>query len=47
MPVQVSGLVFRPAGYMNYAYVQNPQEAVGKRCKTDASMPDPALGGGN
>jgi large repetitive protein len=28
VPVRVENLVFRPAGYMNYAYVQNPQEAV-------------------
>lgn len=47
VPVQVTSLVFRPEGYMNYAYVHNPNEATGKRCNADASMPNPALGGGN
>lgn len=47
VPVQVSGLAFRPTGYVNYAYVQNPQEADGKQCNADNAMPNPALGGAN
>lgn len=47
VPVRVENLTFRAAGYMNYAYVQNPQEAAGYRCNADGSMPNPALGGAN
>ena len=47
VPVRVTNLVFRPAGYMNYAYVHNPNEADGKQCNTNGSMPNPSLAGGN
>jgi len=47
VPVRVSNLVFRPAGYMNYAYVYNPQEADGYQCNANGSMPNPSLGGVN
>ena len=47
VPVQVTNLVFRNDGYMNYAYVSNPQEADGYQCNTDGSMPLPGLAGDN
>lgn len=47
IPVQVTNLVFRADGYMNYAYVSNPQEVDGKQCNTDGSMPLPGLAGDN
>lgn len=47
VPVQVTGLAYRASGYMNYAYVYNPDEVAGKRCNTDGSMPNPSLGGAN
>lgn len=47
VPVQVTNLTFRPEGYMNYAYVHNPQEADGYQCNANGSMPDPSLGGTN
>ncbi len=47
VPVQITNLVFRPEGYVNYAYVQNPNETLGKQCNTNGSMPDPSLGGTN
>ena len=47
VPVRVTNLVFRSAGYMNYAYVQNPNEAKGKQCNTDGSLPNPSLAGAN
>lgn len=47
IPARVTDLVFRPEGYVNYAYVQNPNEAAGRRCNIDNTMPNPALGGTN
>ena len=47
VPTKVTNLVFRPDGYVNYAYVQNPNEADGKQCNANNSMPNPALAGDN
>lgn|GEM_PF-6937793 len=47
VPVRVTNLTFRNAGYMNYAYVHNPNEIDGKQCNADGSMPNPALAGDN
>ena len=47
IPARVTSLAFRPESYVNYAYVSNPFETLGKRCRTDGAIPNPALGGAN
>jgi uncharacterized repeat protein (TIGR01451 family) len=47
VPARVTNLTYRPAAYVNYAYVYNPYEAIGKRCRSDGGMPNPVLGGDN
>ncbi len=47
VPARVTNLTFRPESYVNVAYVSNPFEIVGKRCRRDGAMPNPALGGTN
>ncbi len=47
VPVRVTNLAFRPEAYVNYAYVHNPNEMVGRRCNADGSMPNSLLGGNN
>lgn len=47
VPARVTDLAYRPEAYVNYAYVYNPYEKIGKRCRTDGGMPDPTLGGTN
>lgn len=47
VPVGVKDLVFRKDGYVNYAYVHNPDEMTGKKCNANGSMPNPALAGDN
>ncbi len=44
VPARVTNLTNRAQAYVNYAYVSNPNEAVGKRCRTDGALPDPSLG---
>ena len=47
IPARVTSLTFRHESYVNYAYVSNPFEPIGKRCRTDGAIPNPALGGAN
>ena len=47
IPARVTGIAYRPSAYTNVAYVSNPYEVIGKRCRTDGSIPDPALAGAN
>ncbi len=47
IPSQVTNLAFRNDGYVNYAYVQNPNEMDGKQCNANNAMPNPALAGDN
>ncbi len=43
----MTNIVYRASAYVNVAYVSNPYEVIGKRCRTDGSIPDPALAGAN
>ena len=47
VPARVTNIAYRLSAYVNQAYVSNPLEMIGKRCRSDGSLPDPALAGTN